>query len=194
MMRPARLTAATAGALLALLTAACGSTTTGNPNPSPSDSTQPDPSSTSTTPSSPGTKVTSPKDAVRMLKHTDPCDLLSNADLAELKITSPGETADSNSSRGCGWESDQSVITVAIRSHQSIDTFKLGDGKLSTIKINGREAKQQRGEDGGCDVTVRVTDDSRVDILVDLRDESKSCAGAKQVARLVEPHLPSVQQ
>lgn len=191
-MRLVRLvTVATFGVVLLLFASGCGSTTAGDPSPSAGDSAQ-----RGSPPSASGAELVSPKAAVRMLKETDPCNLLDRDDRAELDITSPGKTDNYRKIRGCHWEFDQGEILITIGAHHGLDSFKLseqqGGGKLSSLTINGRAAKQQRSAHGGCDLALRVTDTSRVDIQVALEDESQSCAGAQQVARLVEPHLPSV--
>lgn len=133
---------------------------------------------------------------MRVLGHTDPCDLLSKSDLAELKIPSPGKRLDSGSSRACAWQDTQVSILITTHLHRGIDALgrsgQQGSDDVRLITINGRDARQESLAKRVCQVSVPVTGTSRVDIAVSLGDPSQTCAGAQQVARLVEPHLPSV--
>lgn len=65
-----------------------------------------------------------------------------------------------------------------------------GAGPVKQVAVHGRAAKRESLASGACALTVRVSDTSRVDTIVNMADPSKSCAAAKQVAETVEPHLP----
>lgn len=191
-MRNLRLAAATAGTcLIAALISACGGSTGGDPSlvPTTSSDTGATHSSTSTT------HKTSSQNPVQTLENTKPCDLLSKHEVEQLGLTDENRS-DSVKSRGCSWHYGTASVGVAIRAHQSIDTFHLsqaqGGKAVKPIKINGRAAKEQPNVSGGCAVTVRVTNTSRVDVQVQGLAPSKSCAAARQVAEVVETHLPGM--
>lgn len=189
MATPRTATLAAAGCL-ALLVTGCSSTATGDPTSSATGDAAP--TSSSATSSSATSTASSPAGAVQQLKDTDPCDLLTAAELKSLGVTEAGKPDDSVTSRGCMWHYGHTgTFSVAIRAEQGIDSlYKHNNGGTITSKtINDRPAMQEDNGDG-CAVAVSVTKTSRVDTSAILDHADKDCAAAQQVAKVVEKHLP----
>jgi hypothetical protein len=167
--------------------AACSQTTTGSGSPTTTGGGQPDTSGVGTTSSGAGSG----------LKSIQPCALLGAAVVSQYQL-SLSDTTPGTGARPCNWQNTTDnngigyTVEIDIRDSQGIKDYIPAGDTLSSDNVGrhqGLQAKASAG--GGCDVTIGVTDSSRVDVqLVAGTDTNRACDLANQLAKLVEPQLP----
>jgi hypothetical protein len=127
-----------------------------------------------------------------------PCDLLTSTDVSQHHLNSDGPTT-GNGARSCSWSDDSYddglgyELGVDIRDSQGINDYN-GEGfSVSDATIGRHKAILARGTaDDLCDITIGVTQTSRVDISVNTgaADVNQSCTLVERYAQLIEPKLP----
>jgi hypothetical protein len=169
------------------LVAACSQATIGSGIPTTTGSGQPNSSGAGTTSSGAGSS----------LKSIQPCSLLSAAVVSQYQLAQ-SDTIPGTGGRPCNWQNttDASgigyVVDLTVRDSQGTKDFN-SEGNTVTSENVGRHQGLQAitNAGGGCDVTIGVTDSSRVDIeVVAGTDTNHACDLANQLAKLVEPQLP----
>jgi hypothetical protein len=165
--------------------AACSQTTTGNGIPT-----------TTGQPGTSGAGATS-SGAGSGLKSIRPCDLLGAAVVSQYQL-SLSDTTPGTDARPCNWQNTTDnngvgyAVEIDIRDSQGIKDYNPAGDTLTADNIGRHQGQQGKAAaGGGCDVTIGVTDSSRVDVqVVAVTDTNRACDLANQFARLVEPQLP----
>lgn len=125
------------------------------------------------------------------LADTDPCTLLTKAELAQLQPKREPERQKRSLVDSCNLRLPGYAAGVDIRTDVGLSEVRANGGQITDTTINGRKAKQVSGQvaGNGCLVALDVTESSRVDVQV-AGDGTEQCAKAKQIAELVAPKLP----
>lgn len=140
---------------------------------------------TSTTATSSPTKADS-------LADTDPCELLSPSDKADLGVTKSEGPENVGGARLCRVRTATGGFTPGIWDKAGLAQI-VAKGPMSDLTIGSHQAKQMRSDaTGGCTVFLGVTASSRVDVVVQDRqgDQDEACDLALRAAKLIEPNLP----
>ncbi|WP_216211265.1 DUF3558 domain-containing protein [Amycolatopsis aidingensis] len=180
----------------ALVLAGCsGGTEKGSAVPSDNGTGQP-PSGSTSAPSETGTPNGGAAASL------DPCQLLSQGELASIGEFEPGERDDLAEYPGCIWYSpkgDRDPVTVGITVYADrglADVNETGAGKTPG-KVSGGERKIVKVPDdlGSCMYALELSPSSRVDVLVTGITEARgggerACQITDQVTAIVEPKLP----
>ena len=129
----------------------------------------------------------------------DPCELLSEEDLAEVgKFKS--EYKEGGGARYCVWQEDFESsgsgfsFSVGVRDFQGIDAVNDIGGGVNPTEVNQRPAvTTEDPKTGDCTLAVEISDSSRIDVTILGEDGAgDSCEIAEVIAGLVEPHLPEI--
>lgn len=132
------------------------------------------------------------------LAAVQPCDLLTGAEVSQRHLTSDGPTS-GNGARSCSWSDDTYdgglgyELGVDIRDSQGLSDYNSAGFSVSDSMIGRHQAILAKGTDDDlCDITIGVTQTSRVDISVNTgaADVNRSCTLVKQFAQLIEAKLP----
>lgn len=129
----------------------------------------------------------------------DPCTLISDQDASSLHITKTGPRKSPNGhGKACGWAANGNVVGAANAYTVGIYTdLVMG---LKNLNNNGFQVQpvtlpshqgQQAYQDGGCDVSIGITDSSLAQVVVIGVNSSQLCALANEYAKLIEPRLPT---
>lgn len=178
--------------------AACTNETKGTATPggsgAPSESSRPTipgggtASSDRPSPSKTGSSGESP------VAGTDPCELLTSADVAALAVgPSKGEKGLDSTSRACVWNStDQGEYTIRV---QIFDTRGLKEiqasGPVEQLSGIGKHKAVRYPFGTLCAVGIAITETSRVEATgASGNNKQRACQVATQVAQLIEPKLP----
>ncbi|WP_197523067.1 DUF3558 family protein [Actinokineospora pegani] len=192
-MKRAVLLSSIVGSLL-LGAGACSNDTDGSPVPSPGGATstsvdEPDSSS------EPSTGQTSSGSGDGSLASLQPCDLLTDADQAEVGVSGSGTEKELAGSRYCDWrvreETASASYTLSVQIWEDLGLADVqGTGKQTT-KVGSHEAVQALRTGGSaCSISLGVGAKSRVDVVLTGADGAALCAPAATAAALVEPKLP----
>jgi hypothetical protein len=123
-----------------------------------------------------------------------PCSLLSSSDLEQLNASSPPSAGMSGPDHACDLITGSGAVEVAVVEGQGLAqaTFQ-GPTTPETIGRHQAVKYPEPNDDAGCFVGIAVTDSSRVDVETEATDLNPAdpCAFTRQVATLVEPHLPA---
>lgn len=169
-------------------TTGCTNSSTGSPLPT-------SPAEGSKTVS--GSPSTSMENAAAKLAATDPCTLLTQAQLDQygLQKRDSGNLA---GARVCSWTHPTDKqgtggynLKPAIWDQQGIKDINTEGYIVSdTVAIGRHQARQVKQINGDvCAMGIGVTSSSRVDVVV-AGDSDESCGLANQFAKLIEPKLP----
>jgi hypothetical protein len=120
------------------------------------------------------------------LANADPCSLLSSSDAATAGLSAPGTKDQVGAEPSCDYVGSNGTLIVGILTSGGISVF----GKGTPVSIGSHQGMQDDQGDTGCEVAIGVTDSSRVDITA-TENTGSACPQALQVAKLIEPHLPS---
>jgi hypothetical protein len=164
------------GIALVLGTAACGTTTAGQPRPA----AQP-PSTASSGDNSTSAASTLPVDHV--------CSLLSTGDLAQLSVTKPPTQEMVGTAPTCDADTSAYSIGVGIRTDSGLAGFPAGSAAVTDLRVGGHQGKQELDDTGACTIGLGVSATARLDVVADAFDGSNPCSETLKVARLVEPAL-----
>jgi hypothetical protein len=185
----ARLDVAVA-AMLIVLVSACSAEQSGHAEATsqavPSDSS----SSIPATDASPSSRVS---------LSIDPCELLSEEDLAEVGKFDT-KYREGGGARSCYWRhsfengGDGFTFVVSVRDAQSIETVVDGGGGVHRDEVNQRpSAWTVDPQFDDCTFAMKIDEMSRVDVSVAGDSESNdSCEVAKVIAGMIEPNLPEI--
>jgi hypothetical protein len=174
--------------------AACSSSTTGTGTAAPTSGAAPVSSGGST--SSSGGSGTSGGSALAALQ---PCSLLSSSVLSSLQL-SQTDSGTANGARSCSWQKSVDAnglngyaAGVDIRDSQGLKDVNTSGSTVTSDQIGSHQGQQLQSTDSGdCIVAIGVTNSSRVDVTVNAEtDAGKACQVANQLAKVVEPQLPS---
>ncbi len=119
-----------------------------------------------------------------------PCDLLTEAERQKLGVVVLDEEV-LGYARSCETRaSGKYALSVGI-----FDTMRMEDvvapGEKKSIRLAGRPAVQLRTNLDGCGISLRVSETSRVDVLVSAGgNHERACSVAHQAATMVEAKLP----
>ncbi|GAA5171163.1 DUF3558 family protein [Amycolatopsis dongchuanensis] len=160
----------------------------------------PGPSSTATASQS-ASPSSDTAEADSTLAAVQPCTLLTSQDIVQFKGQGPGKAEDTQTSgatSACGWlgrsADDRSVsFGILIRAAQGVDELQPIGGAIRNGTVNSRTARQLASNDGGCTLTLKVGERSRVDISVVVGgqvDPTEACQIASNIANIIEPKLP----
>ncbi|GLW95119.1 DUF3558 domain-containing protein [Actinokineospora globicatena] len=173
--------AATMGVALAL--SSCSSPEVGSPT-----TVERDPGSTSTQSSdpSPTTSPTSVK----------PCELLTDSEASSIGADGAGQPKKTKGSTGCRWRVEKALaadsynVDVTYYEARSLDDVVSSQTK-KPMKLGSHDAIEVLGDNkSGCIVAIAVSDTTRVDVVVAGGEQTRLCAPAVDVAKLIEPRLP----
>lgn len=123
-----------------------------------------------------------------------PCSLLSTQDAAALGLTG-GQEGTTGGARDCRYRyegtsiDDSYTVGVAIFDDLGFDDVN-GMNLQHLPDIGDHEAVGYVPPAGGCAVSLKTSDSSRVDILAVGGADQKACSIVMQVATSVEPELP----
>lgn len=154
----------------------------------------------STTPSAPGgaPKVTNPLDASKFL--TQPCAVLSAAQLKTFNITTPGKSnTDSTTGPGCSWSNDDlvgyNIGFLTINKNGLSDIYRAGkefwEGYFEPTEVDGYPAVFHDLTDGrptgSCQIAVGISDTLAFRAVEQSSSDRgpKACEGATAVAAAV---------
>lgn len=170
----------------------CGVRVTGSPRAVDNDPAAPGPFPTATR-SSTVPQTSEPPRPPGPLVNTDPCSLLTPAEVATLK-TGPGHIELVGQARACRYKKDYNGgdglhAGVAIFDYLSLDEV-VTYTTPKPVTVGKRRAVQSMRGIRTCAVTLEVTPTSRVDTQGTGQTDEQSCAVALQIARMVEPKLP----
>ncbi|PPK66678.1 DUF3558 domain-containing protein [Actinokineospora auranticolor] len=174
-------------ALAAATIAGCSTSTPGKPTAQLESS--------STTATDRPTKTTS--QSSNSLADINPCDMLTSAVKAQLRITDAGKPSDVGSGRGCDWHAEGTkrpwVLSVTLYDKLAADDVSTDLQVKPLPDINNRKAVQITDKNGlgECTVSVAVTKSSSLAAMAMADgDEAKGCEVARTMAELIEPTLP----
>jgi hypothetical protein len=192
-----RLAVVAALATIGLGSAACAGPTpsppsAGDPNSGPSASGPSAGSSASAGVVAPTGGPLAPGDAGSSLLDR-PCSLLSTADLERLKASSLPSASTTGPGTTCDFLTGAGSVEVAVaaqglaQAQFPIPPYPVTIGHHQAVK------SLEPTDPAGCQVTIAVTADSRIDITTESTDDHPTdpCAFTMQAATLVEPHLPA---
>jgi hypothetical protein len=154
------------------------------------------PAGNSTTTTSKGTTPSTSTGSTNPLAGKDPCSLLTPSAKATLGV-SGGEKSNAGSSRGCKWQlraasGDLNLFAIDILDRQGIKDLPPAAKQLADVGTHKAAQTSGNGGPGSCSVIMGVGDKSRVEsTVVAGTDTQKACDLALQMAKLVEPELPS---
>jgi len=129
-----------------------------------------------------------------------PCDLLTSADASALQLTAQGGPTNFGGARTCEWRKPVDIngqngfsTRIAIRDSQSLSDITSAGYTVTQDNVGSHQGKQAALDGGGgCLIAIAVSNTSRVDVDISGgTDTASSCQFANQVAKVVEPHLPS---
>jgi hypothetical protein len=181
-------------AIAAFGLAACSSSTQGQGTAAPTTNTQQDtggagaPSSGSST----GSGGSS-------LAAVQPCGLLSTAVQTQYEL-SPAATTPGTGARPCNWNKpvDQNgengyEVEIDVRDSQGLSSINTNGFTVTPDNVGSHQGRLVQLDAGGtCFVALGVGSGSRVDVSVTAgTDTSQACQVANQLAKVVEPQLPS---
>jgi hypothetical protein len=181
-------------AMAALGLAACSSTTTGQGTPvtTPAQGSTGGPGTGS--PSSGG----SSGGGGSALASVQPCNLLSSATLSQFGL-SKTQSITIPAARPCDWTKPVDIngangysVEIAIRDSQGIKDINAAGNTVTEDNVGSHDGRLvQADAGGGCIVVIGVGDSSRVDVSVAGTDTNQACSVANQLAKVVEPQLPT---
>jgi hypothetical protein len=185
---PSRPLVATVAAFLVLL-AGCSEKTEGSPSAG-DQSTNP----TATTEESTEETTPSESDTAGGLADVQPCDLIDDAGLAALQLSS-GEEKTLGEARVCEWRREGATInesfTVIVALYEDLGLADIVGTDIKPLpNVGGHEAASFVAPAGSCGVSLAVGEKSRVDSTANGENQQLGCQLASQVATIVEPKLP----
>lgn len=172
-------------ATVAVGVVACsGSTTLGQPTASPSSSS----SSQDTGSASPSSSTSNSGG----LPVSQPCSLLSTAQVSQLGVSAPPTQKLLGNAPSCQMDNAQDTITLSIRTDGGLDSFTEAatGGPVHDTTVGSHQAKQSVGNTGSCVIAIGVAASSRVEVTVTGDGTTDPCPAAENVAKFVEPNLP----
>ena len=172
-------------ATMAVGLAACGGAPTpGQPTAAPSSSD----GAQDTVPASPSSSASSPGG----LPVSQPCSLLSSAQLTQLGVSAQPTQDMIGTAHSCEMDTAQDHIIVGIRTNGGLDSFTQAatGGPVHDTTVGTHQAKQSVGNTGSCVIAIGVSASSRVEVTVTGDGSTDPCPTAVNVAKFVEPNLP----
>ena len=153
--------------------------------PTPADSG--DSSSQASTTARPSTTSAS-SDGLAAL---DPCELLTAAELAQLRLPT-GQHDSVAGNPKCNWNpSGEGLVAATIRADGGIDDLSPSNAtKIEEVTIGAHRGRRLEFPEGDCSVDIAVTEKSSVTVTALAGDLAQACALAVQAATLIEPKLP----
>ncbi|KAA9166864.1 DUF3558 domain-containing protein [Amycolatopsis acidicola] len=176
-------------AIIVLGSSGCSNENSGDPSPA----TQ---SSTAIENSSAGSNQDSQLSALKA------CDLLTQAELAVMKVRGSGQqqdTAASGASSGCQWAGDAtngavSRLSADVRPGQGIDSVNPNGGQATTGTVDARPAVQVVDNPSGrCTTALAVSATSRVDftyMIIGTGNTIEACETLNQIVTIASRKLP----
>ncbi|OLF07920.1 DUF3558 domain-containing protein [Actinophytocola xanthii] len=133
---------------------------------------------------------TQPSEAESGTTDLQPCELLTDAEMAQLSLGA-GNEAEIGPARRCQWQaSGQHTVTVGVIDELGIDEV-VSTTEPEPTTVGGHDAVRYSTAGGVCALAIAVTESSRVDVSgVAGGDMTKACTVATRAAELVEPKLP----
>lgn len=183
-LRVTRLAVLAGLATLFVGAAACSSPTTGQPSAATTGGGQPAGGQSSV--GSPSTGAgTDP------LPVSQPCSLLSSADLQQVGITGQPTQDKIGTAPTCEADTADFSISVSIFANAGLSTLR-ASGTVRDITVGSHDAKQVDDNTGAstCLVAIGISDTSSVEVAATGDGNTDPCPTALQVAKLVEPRLP----
>ncbi|OZM73242.1 hypothetical protein CFN78_10270 [Amycolatopsis antarctica] len=174
---------------------AAGCSEAGSAQPAPQSGGAPQPSASSMPGSS---TVPGPGDNTE-LAALKACDLGSEQEFAEFRVTRPGEDkgARFGATSSCVWIGRSvgeraTALGISIRPSQGLAEVNVTAGQVSDGKVGERTAKQLAGGTGGsCELFVEMGPTARVDLSASGAIEvPEACDLVGKLAEIVEPKLP----
>jgi hypothetical protein len=120
---------------------------------------------------------------------TDPCSLLSSADLQQVGVSSLPTQDKIGSAASCEMDNSNDHIIVSLFPDSGLAGLQ-ATGTVKNTTIGSHQAKQETDSTGSCVVAIGVSDTSSVDVTATPILGGDPCPTATTVARLVEPKLP----
>ncbi|WP_424183395.1 DUF3558 family protein [Actinokineospora sp. G85] len=192
-MKRAVLLSSIVGSLL-LGAVGCSNDTDGSPVPSAGGATS-TPVDEPGGSSEPSTGQTSPGSGGGSLASMEPCDLLTEADQAEVGISGSGTEKELAGSRFCDWrvrkETASAGYTLSVQIWEDLGLADVQGTEKQTSTVGSHEAvRALRTGGSACSISLGVGAKSRVDVVLTGADGTALCAPAATAAALVEPKLP----
>jgi hypothetical protein len=120
---------------------------------------------------------------------SQPCSLLSSAELQQLGVSAQPMQDKIGVAPSCEADSADFHIIVSIFADNGLSGLQ-ASGPVHDITVGSRQAKQEVDATGSCVVAMGVTDSSSVDVTTTGDGNMDPCPTALRVAKLVEPRLP----
>lgn len=120
---------------------------------------------------------------------TDPCSLLSSADLQQVGVSSQPTQDKIGSAVSCEMDNSNDHIIVSLFPDSGLAGLQ-ATGTVKSTTIGSHQAKQETDSTGSCVIAIGVSDTSSVDVTATPILGGDPCPTATTVARLVEPKLP----
>lgn len=138
------------------------------------------------------TAPASPSSAAGGLPVSQPCSLVSAAQLSALGVTAQPTKEQVGTAPSCDVETDQDTIILSIRTNGGLDSFTEAatGGPVHDTTVGSHQAKQSVGNSRSCIIAIGVTASSRVEVTVTGNGDTDPCPVAQTVAKDVEPNLP----
>jgi uncharacterized protein DUF3558 len=124
----------------------------------------------------------------------DPCQLLTDADVAPFSPKKPGERRDVAGSPGCRWTLPEGLIAVAVHPDRSLDQLNVEGNQVEETTLGERRAKlvKPAESEGKCEILIEITSSTAAGVSANMDDNNNdaACQVVNQVAPLVEAKLP----
>ena len=132
------------------------------------------------------------------LTSTDPCDLLTTAEIAQLGLTNPGEPNSVGTGSVCDWKvSGNGGLSVGVRPEKGVADLDTSGGTKSQVKVGKFDVTKIEAPAGGtpvCTMIIAVTPTSSVDVIANFTaastDVAGACERATKATNLIAPKLP----
>ncbi len=169
-----------AGVLFCVSAAACGGTLAVNPTATATRG--------SVTAVNSSSAVSTPASPTNSLASASPCALLSQSDLAQLKVVVSGEPSNVGTARGCQWNTADATLSLDVRTNAGLSDVQSKGAPVTSLPVGHHQAKKS-DEQGGCFVFLGVGTGERVDVS-GVGNTGSDCSLAMRAAKLVEQNLP----
>ncbi|MDA3643578.1 DUF3558 domain-containing protein [Saccharopolyspora indica] len=151
-------------------------------------------SGATTPPAEPSTGEQATSEAASPVGNLDPCQLLTDDDVAPFSPKKAGERRDVAGSPGCRWTLDAGLIAVAVHPDRSLDQLNIDGEQVEDTTLGGRRAKlvKPAAGEGKCELLVEISDSTAAGISANMDDDNNesACQVVNQVSPLVEAKLP----
>ncbi|MER6988722.1 DUF3558 domain-containing protein [Saccharopolyspora hirsuta] len=124
----------------------------------------------------------------------DPCQLLTEDEVASFGLKKAAERRDVAGSPGCRWTLEEGLIAVAVHPDRSLDQLNVEGDQVEETTLAGRQAKMVKPAEGEgkCELLVEISDSTAAGISANMDDNNNdaACQVVNQVAPRVEAKLP----